>query len=139
MHYLWTNSLALGLPEIDKEHRDLFAGTNRLLAAMCEGQDAKIVLPLAERLGEQVLQHFDSEERAMAAVGYPGLATQRVEHAEFAADYLHLLAALKHGPSSPYNLVAVQKQVGDWLCDHIYGSDLQFGAYANSRGYRAAA
>lgn len=57
----WRASLALGIPEIDADHRALMELINRLACAHSE----KKIRELLERLYQKAHDHFESEEALM--------------------------------------------------------------------------
>lgn len=117
----WTDALALGIPEIDAQHRELFARVDRLLGAALQGSDAEVG-PLLGYLREYAATHFAAEEELMAAARYPGLRLHRAEHDRFAAELEDLERAYRAGGAA-----AVSGRLGsalaEWLRDHVYLTD----------------
>ncbi len=79
--YALTPSLMTGVEQIDAEHQDLVMAINRIGAAEQEGS-----LPdTLQRLGEfrdLIKEHFESEERYLLLVKYPGASAHAKHHAE---------------------------------------------------------
>jgi hemerythrin len=71
----WTDSLAVGIPEIDQQHQELFLRLERLLRGIVGGEREEVGR-LLEFLGDYVVRHFGAEERWMA-VGYDYALTGR--------------------------------------------------------------
>ncbi len=124
----WTSALALGVPEIDQQHRELFRRVDQLLEGMLEGERGEVA-KLLGFLGQYVITHFGAEEELMRARGYPGYADHKAEHDLF----LECLARLEEehrttGLTSRL-VVRVNRQVADWLRDHVYLTDAALGRW----------
>jgi hemerythrin len=123
---VWTPELALGLPTLDEQHRQLFLHADRFHAALARADPAD---RLAEHLGFLAAyagQHFDAEERFMREIGYPGLAAHVAEHGAFRRR-LALLAPLEEqeGPSQAV-LTLVGSLDENWLHEHVAGADMAY-------------
>jgi hemerythrin len=137
--YIWTKSMALGLPDIDEQHKGIFKLADDLLVAMRNGGDDGEVRRLVAFLGASISDHHRAEEACMLEFGYAGLAGHRIEHEEFAKAFAHVRAMVEREPANPLAMVAMQRNVCEWMLNHIRQSDRQFGSFATSRGFRAAA
>src|SRR5512137_2961281 len=79
----WTPSLAIGVPEVDDQHRTLFERAGRFAAAVHGHERNARLEELFEFLAEYALEHFASEERLMRSVDYPDLEVHAAEHRSF--------------------------------------------------------
>lgn len=59
----WSPSLAIGVPEIDDQHRTLFERAGRFAAAVHGHERNARLEELFDFLAEYALEHFASEER----------------------------------------------------------------------------
>ena len=78
----WDNSLALGIPVIDDQHRHLLRSINKLSALFQENAEIANHF-FAESLYEaaEYLQfHFNTEEKIMILMKYDGLIDHKNEH-----------------------------------------------------------
>ena len=75
----WTNSLRLGIPDVDREHRGLFAALNDLSAAMSSG-DWTTVRRILQVIPKDAATHFRREELLMRRAGYSGYEWHRMQH-----------------------------------------------------------
>lgn len=134
----WRAALAVGHPELDRQHRELFARAQRLVDALARGDRAEVERQL-EFLGGYVLEHFTAEEQVMSASGYPGRGVHKAEHDRFVRDYRALRALVaRHGPV-PALAVKARTWLGDWLDRHVSGSDQRLGTHlATERERRSA-
>ena len=125
MFYKWNDSMSVGVPLIDNDHRALIHLINRLHESV-SAQDAYDILDsLLNRLLDYVDIHFMREERLMEACGYTEAVGHNEEHAAFIA---HM-----HGLRNTVNAETTLSQIGDlteylknWLNHHILIQDMAY-------------
>jgi len=128
-HVEWTERLAVGVEEIDAQHRELFRRIDLFLTALNERRGAPELEPLVRYLGRYVRDHFTEEQRLMAFSGYAELGEHLEEHHFFDRAYRELANELSAtGPTLDLARRLVALLVG-WLERHITVSDRRFGAY----------
>jgi len=123
VHLDWTAALAVGIEEIDSQHRELFLRVARVRDAAFSGDTTEVDQTLAF-LHQYVEFHFAAEERFMAEQHFPGLKRHREEHA-------WLLQAVREieddhrrdGPTARAT-ARVERFLSDWIRTHIGVSDL---------------
>jgi hemerythrin len=128
----WDRSLETGDPEIDEQHRELFARIDSLLAATHDRRARAEVGRLLTYLGDYVVSHFEAEERIMAESGYPELAPHRAEHQRFVAEYARLFQDYRADGPGPTFVIKFGNRVTSWLCEHICRTDRQLADYLNT-------
>ncbi len=128
----WSPSLAVGVPEIDAQHQELFRRAERLVTALRAG-DRGEVEPLVRYLTDYVVEHFSAEERYMREIGYPGLEGHRAAHEAFRHDLAEMVA--DYGRKGPTPLVALSMHnwLSDWLRRHVSGLDVEIGRFADAK------
>jgi hemerythrin len=132
MSVQWDPALALGHPEIDGQHEELFRRFGALVAAM-EGGAAGEIGTLFDFLGEYVVKHFAAEEQVMVATGYPGVNVHTAAHARFVREYKELRALFDvAGPASGV-IVKTRTWIGGWLRAHISGVDQGLARHLRGR------
>jgi hemerythrin len=131
MPFAWTDSLELGVEEIDEQHRELFRRGERLYHAMRHGQPAGVDLTLAS-FRDFVLSHFEFEERWMRRADYPSLPAHRQAHRDF-ADRLHRVTGQyrRQGPT-PEVAETLHVWLEAWLREHIGGDDRALGVWVTT-------
>jgi hemerythrin len=122
----WSSALSLGVPDLDAQHRELFARVDRLLDAMLHGERSEAA-QLAAFLREHVVLHFAAEEQLMRDLGYPDAAAHAAEHLSFAASMLELDAALRSRGATAELVLRLEKEAVAWLRDHVYVADVALG------------
>jgi len=120
---VWSSRFATGIPLVDAQHQSLFQAVNRLAESFREGNAAAQVKESLDFLVGYTQEHFQTEERFMREMDYPGLAEHMGEHARL-MEQVHDLQ-MNHAEGRPVTLdVAIF--LADWLRDHIHGSDLAY-------------
>jgi hemerythrin len=126
----WKSEYSVGIPEIDEQHKQLFACIERLESAGDERQRELAVYFVIDELKEYVRVHFTVEEIVMRLFDYPDLEAHIAEHREFAARLMALgkieLVHDIHGQAGQF--------LRDWLLRHIMGSDQRYAAYLLRHG-----
>lgn len=120
----WSEALALGIEQIDKQHKILLDIMNELNDQILRGKNAEGSLMAVTRLESYTRQHFADEEALMLQTGFPGLKGHKVVHSRF-EDRLKSFAASDFG-GEPGKALEMLSFLQDWLVDHILGQDLLF-------------
>jgi len=121
---IWTASLAIGVPDIDEQHRRLFERADSLLGAMKRGKPSEEVRKLIGFLEDYCAHHFQTEEDLMREKGIPALQDHAREHALFRERFQEIVTRfLGSGPSLSVTL-DLQELIGKWLVHHVRSSDL---------------
>jgi len=129
---VWTPDLALGVPALDEQHRQLFRHADHFHAALARADPTEKLEQYLGFLAGYAAEHFDAEERFLREIGYPGLKSHLAEHEAFRRR-LALLAPLEEeeGPSQAV-LALVTSIDRSWLRDHVVGSDMAFARWWRS-------
>jgi hemerythrin len=125
----WDPSLTIGVPEIDRQHAELFDRLDHLLEAARTGQTTEEVGKLLGYLGDYVVEHFGAEEALMRTRGYPGLEAHELEHRRFEQEFQALLREYLDDGATLLLVVRVNAKVTAWLSDHIYRTDKALAAF----------
>ncbi len=134
----WSDELVLGVPEIDEEHQQLVANMNSLGHAIKNGELTAVGQTLAF-LEEYARFHFDNEENAMQAAGYPMLDSHIKEHRSFSARLANLKRDITSGlHDSRYLAFQVQLFLIDWLANHIVRTDRHLANFLHYRAHEVA-
>ncbi len=129
----WREYLAVGVKEIDDQHKELFNRFNALLEACDAGKGKEEVSGLLDFLDTYVRVHFAAEEKLQAESGFPDYAAHREMHQGFVDELTRLKEEFRtHGPLP--RLVATTNWVGvGWLMDHISRKDTKVGEHLRKR------
>ncbi len=131
----WSPALAVGVPEIDAQHQELFRRAERLVTALRTG-DRGEVAPLLRYLTAYVVEHFAAEERYMREIGYPGLDGHRAAHETFRHDFAEMIAEYERKGPTALVALTMHNWLSDWLRRHVGGLDVEIGRFAAARQAR---
>jgi hemerythrin-like metal-binding protein len=93
----WKDSFNSGHPELDAQHRGLFAVANELAAAARAGHSKAEIMAIVHRLMDDVVHHFRHEEQLLEQVGFVELDEHAAEHARLVARGRAILEAFAGG------------------------------------------
>lgn len=128
---LWTDSLALGQPDMDGQHRQMVALANALNEALLQNADEEVLRRQFSGLLSYTAMHFTSEERLMAEAAYPAAAQHRKEHERLLLDLYRMRG--NYGPGVQ-EILQTLSVLQDWLKDHIRSADRSLATYLIQRG-----
>ncbi|MFQ5441790.1 MAG: bacteriohemerythrin [Thermodesulfobacteriota bacterium] len=124
----WSKKLSTGVKWQDSQHRELFSRINGLLDAMNLGLGKDEVVKLYKFLDEYFVVHFDTEEQAMHRYNYPDSVAHLAEHTRFIDEVSGLEKEAEGGVTTEL-VVKTQRQVVDWLVNHIGSIDKRLGEF----------
>jgi len=128
----WSPALAVGVPEIDAQHQELFRRAERLVVALRTG-DRREVAPLMRYLSDYVVEHFAEEERYMHEIGFPGLEAHRSAHLAFREEFATMVADFERKGATPLVALTIHNWLSDWLRRHVGGVDVEIGKFAAAK------
>ena len=122
----WDESIALGIPSIDNQHKALFDWMNSLNVAITNGDGKEKVEEIINNLVKYVIVHFSDEERLMLSWNYPSLVTHRKEHDHFITKLQDIQSSFNAGNDMSANVLDF---LVDWLVCHIKRTDLAYSCF----------
>ena len=129
MAYVWSNSLAIGDPTIDAQHKLLVNMVNELVDSCCRGQGRATLSMTLNFLIEYTVKHFQDEETIQQKYSYPGYASHKKLHDDFKV-YVGQLAKQLETEGATVTLVGnVNSSLGSWLVNHIQNEDVKIGEH----------
>lgn len=126
------NSLVTGNHEIDEQHKEWIDKINKLLRC-CEDGGGKVeAVKMLDYMADYTEFHFEAEEKLQEEAGYPGIEEHKNKHNDFrkAVGELYEMLNEEEGPSDAF-VKAVEKNVVDWLYNHIKTFDSSVATYIN--------
>ena len=127
----WSQSLSVGIPEMDNQHKKLIDLINQLYEAMGRGKGTEALAGVLDQLETYTKYHFAAEEKFMLQMGYPVLDKHKLVHKDLAAQVVDLKQKLLTGKMVA--AVSVGTFLKDWLQNHIQNVDMKYGQYAHSQ------
>jgi hemerythrin-like metal-binding protein len=126
----WNDSIALGIPDIDEQHKALFGWVDTLNEAIKNGEGPEAVGEVIWKLITYVTEHFTDEERLMLSCNYPGLEAHRMEHDRFVARLQEIQINFIAGQEVSKNVMDFMLE---WLVNHIKGTDQGYSRFISSQ------
>lgn len=138
MHpFKWTKARAVGVPEIDDEHRMIFRVADELNQAVLTDAPQSQVLEILSRLIGLADAHFKHEETLMRAYRYSSIEWHRQQHETVRKRLRQFVPRMEAGDHEAGLLLT--EFLAGWLKDHLSLADRMMGAYLrNHRRFEAA-
>jgi hemerythrin len=130
----WTPDLAVHVPVIDDQHKELYSRMNDLCNAIMEGKGRHEVGSFVRYLSDYTIFHFEDEEALMREHAYSGLDAQRASHRIFRERVQKMLAQVDSGDAGSDLVVDVVNQMKDWFSNHIRTLDKRLGEFLKADG-----
>ncbi|MEW6107779.1 MAG: hemerythrin family protein [Nitrospirota bacterium] len=130
--------IGIGVPIIDKRHRELINRLDNLRAAIKKQVCRYTIEDMITFLDEYTEINFCEEEKYMRYYGYPEYASHREKHRQFLTE-LHFLKEELHniralGLKGSYELsVETVQVVVDWVTGHVADDDKRLGDFLKQR------
>ena len=122
----WTERYSVGVPELDRDHQQLFRSVNSLIEEIQQGNRGAVLHELLDLILEDVMTHFEREERTLEQAQFPDLADHRAEHDLLLRAVLRFKFELKYDRlDSAY----AARFLVDWVRQHLDEKDLKFKPY----------
>ena len=126
----WDDSIALGIPTIDDQHKAIFHWINTLHEAVNSGDGHEKVGDIINNLISYVTEHFSEEERLMLSCDYPQLVSHRKEHDRFVTRLQEIQTRYNDGDEMGQDILDFMVE---WLVCHIKGTDQGYNRYISER------
>lgn len=128
----WNDMFSVGVLEIDQQHKQLIAITNRLNEAMMADRDRQALSGILDDLLVYTRTHFAYEERLMERYRYADREQHLLEHGKLVQIVVDFQRQFAQGEADVTGeLMALLR---DWLSRHILNSDRALGKALNRRG-----
>lgn len=129
----WTPDLAVHVPKIDEQHKELLKRFNDLGDAVWDGKGREIIGDVLRFLADYTIMHFSEEEALMDAGEYPDYAVHKKEHDALLFEVEDFIKKFDQGEIESSLVITVVNRLGDWTRNHIRIRDKAFGSYLQSR------
>lgn len=123
---------ALGIEEIDNQHKELFVISNQIFDAGQTEEGRKQLIPLFKRLYAYTKYHFHSEEALFKMYAYPQTVKHKEIHLRFTEKIKHYLQDFRDKPNG--SLDEPLDFLVSWIINHIQGDDKKYADYFKDQG-----
>jgi hemerythrin len=128
----WNSKYSVGVEELDNQHRAFIKALNELHAASMRGEARKVAGPLLRQVVSLAEEHFETEEKLMESIGFPGLAAHRATHLELAGKLAEFLSRHEKGDTTMYTPLLYFAR--DWQNKHMQAEDQEYAEWYHSHG-----
>ena len=134
---VWDDSMSIGVPEIDAQHKRLFHLANDVAATLERGFDKQAVQRDLGILCNYAVEHVASEEALMDMDAYPEYDLHVSEHMQCTTKALDFLEAFAEDKN--VDMAEFLQFVTFWIRDHILNVDQGLSVFLRGRGQAAGA
>jgi hemerythrin-like metal-binding protein len=122
---VWDDSILTGIPNVDRDHREIARLINAFLAIIGSDSGTASVHDSFRAMEHCIYRHLDREERMLEAVGYDGNEGHFATHRRLLDDLQEIwddmLLDADFRPDE-----AAQKWLRSWLFDHVRHEDFAY-------------
>lgn len=122
---VWSDSLSVGVPEMDEEHRQFIARVNELNRAIIECESKPAVEHRMRLMLTQAADHFAHEEQMMAESRFPQFAQHRAKHAQLTAKFHGVMKDFTDANLS-YVWAVKGLRLKQLLVEHLLAEDMKY-------------
>lgn len=135
-YLVWDESRhALGIPSLDRQHREMMDLVNELAEAVAHGCDYERAHQQMEKILDFVADHFAHEEILMRQHDFPGAEQHAAEHEKLLREAATLMETYDAGHAD--RAVLVTAFLTDCAENHILNEDREISQYFRERGIKA--
>lgn len=131
-------TMGTGFPDIDAQHRELIDRLNQLLEGMRAGHGQDELLPILDFLADYTVRHFRHEEGCMARNRCAVAAANKTAHDRFLLTVAEFRRRLQENGPSVTLVIDAQRQLADWVRNHIVRTDTHLRSCAFAAAGRDA-
>jgi hemerythrin len=128
----WNQSMSVNVAVIDQQHRELVRMICALDDAMAAGASHQVMGETISGLIDYTRTHFATEETYFDRYGYPEAAAHKAQHRKFVEHVEDFKRGFDEGRL--FLSLEVMDFLGEWLLEHIQGTDKAYGPFLNERG-----
>lgn len=129
----WRDSYAIGIKEIDDQHKQLFDSIDKLFEACNQGKGKEEVGNTLDFLEDYTKVHFSDEQKLHQKYNYPEATSHRAIHENFLLHMTELKKQFEKEGASVLFVSTVNKSVLNWLLKHIGSLDKEFATFVKAQ------
>ena len=123
----WNDRFSVGVPSLDRQHRQLIDIVNELHDAMTAGRGQDVIRTLLDRLSSYAKTHLETEEKMLQAYAYPGFAAHKAQHEAYLKRVRDLQAQSCQGRLTM--TLTLMNFLKDWWSNHILHADMEYAPF----------
>ena len=129
----WDDTMLVGVPKIDAEHKDIVARVNEFLDALDNGASVLAMHDCFRRMEHSIHRHLYNEEEMLKRLGYPLAETHGDEHdqllAQLADIWNNMLSNKNFAPGA-----AARTWLDNWISQHLQEHDVPYRDWLRAEG-----
>lgn len=125
----WKDRFAIGIPEVDAQHKELCDKVDELYAACTNGKGTAEISKTLDFLEKYTIKHFAEEEKIQLQIKYPNYMQHKTMHTDFTKQVAKAKKELTDAGLSTPMVINVTNIVSNWLVNHIMKEDSQLRSY----------
>ena len=125
----WKESLIIGVPQIDTQHRKLVETIDLLMQACMQGKGQSEIETTLNFTLKYTLDHFRDEESLQLKYAYPGYKEHKKIHEDFTKDVIVLAEEFKKSGPSVALTAKINQSLLNWVINHICTEDKKVGEH----------
>lgn len=123
----WREEYALGIAEVDYEHREMIELINELYASLTAGANVEEIAGFLAEVHARIAAHFALEESLMQRIAYPAYAAHKDDHERLLDDILDLLDRVE--ARGAFDADELARRLDDWFTIHSRNHDARLHAF----------
>ncbi|MGC9506116.1 bacteriohemerythrin [Baaleninema sp.] len=123
--FTWDDSLEVGIPSLDNQHRHLVEQLSFLMETLYEYKSSGQVEAILNFLELYLDNHLKFEERCMTAYHCPAAQTNCIAHIHIRKTLKEVKLQFQKEGVSPQLVEKVQRNLYEWFVEHIRTIDIQ--------------
>lgn len=128
----WSTDIAVGLSDVDAQHRWLVDCINQLHTELSgDAPDKAAIGATLEGLMDYTMNHFIMEEDLFERHAYPETLTHKAQHNKFTGTIMEALTAFEDGQNVSHDILEFLKT---WLLQHIMRTDKSYVPFLKAQG-----
>ncbi len=133
----WKDSLSVGIPEIDLQHRSLIELLSNLefMISKDSRYEWQTYGRLVMEIDRYASMHFAMEEELMQKHGYPGFTEHKARHDSFRRRMEEIKQEGAKNARIP--IKEIGEFLNQWILDHIFQVDQEMGRFFKAKNIGA--
>ncbi len=131
-NFVWDDKYAVGIKEIDEQHKKLVELINDLNEAIYTGQGCQKLETVFKEVIDYTITHFSFEEDLLRSNDYPDIMAHEKKHKELTKEAMDLQEQFEGG--NFLITMQVMNFLKDWLVTHILEIDKKYETFLKDKG-----
>ena len=130
----WNDSLLIGVPLIDNQHKNLIRRMDKLKHACRLGKGVDEIEKTLRFVVSYLKEHFKDEEKLQSEYKYPQIQEHKKFHADFTVAVINLVQDFQLDGPNQELAGKVNKTLIQWVIRHIRTEDKKLAAHLKLYG-----